>query len=255
MPYPQDSRNREPSDARAALMAKLPSQFSPYLDGGAARTRYLQAERPRPYLRVPPKQRLLAECRKNRLAPSLGWGAFLKDETLRSPQGEVVRVATWPCPSPSRTTSSCGIKLEFPDRCQPPLVEAHRALRRDCKAAARADSARDCLVPLWILDPETGTQAARRKCSSATNVTCAAAGDSGCETVYPRTILEHGMDIDALGPECLPPWGPKCGPEGMSERLCAKAADEMFSMFIDESCFMEEDYRGLGPILAYSTSL
>ncbi|KAJ7460635.1 hypothetical protein FB451DRAFT_1269735 [Mycena latifolia] len=201
MPYPHDSPTRESSDARAALMAKLPLKFPPYLDG-AIRSRCLPAERSRPY-RVP-KRPLLTECRKSRIVPSLGCGAFLKDETLRSPEGDLIRVATAPCPDPSRALIvpfAGGVEQEPSKEChlsawEESSAEINRALRRDCKAVRRV------------------------------------------------------ADQDRKHPP-LP--GPTSEPEGISELSCLKAADEMFSMFIDESCM--EDYCGPTSILPYSNSI
>ncbi|KAJ7686722.1 hypothetical protein B0H17DRAFT_709241 [Mycena rosella] len=252
MPHPHDSRDREPSDARAALMERLLSQFPPYLDGGATRTRsrHLQAERPSPY-RVPTR-RLPTECRKNQVIPSLGCGAFLKDETLRSPEGVIIRAATGAsCSSPTRASVrpfACGRKQDPPDDCHLPLwdepsVEVDRALQRDC-AAVRADSALDGFTPLRIRSG-TSPQGARRSCSRASQADYAAASNSDS----PPNILEHNMNLSAGWTH--PP--PTCEPEGMSEVLCIEAADKMFAMFIDES-YMEEDYRGLS-ILSYSTSI
>lgn len=226
MPRPHDLRIRESADARAALMANLNSQFPPYLD--TARSRYLQAERPKPYrVRGWPKRRMLAECRSSRPVPSFGWGAFLKDETLRTPQGKLVRAAKGPCPTRNPIDPSLG--------CNPtrPSIEARGPLRRHCADA----SARDCLMPLWV-DPPTKIPRAQQRCSSVPQVDCT---EQDCE-MPPRGNFEYGtfrMDAAASKRNC--PLRQPTYESEMSDHLCFKAADEMFCMFIDHSC-MEEDH-------------
>ncbi|KAJ7634838.1 hypothetical protein FB45DRAFT_910024 [Roridomyces roridus] len=134
MPYPLNYLVQEPADARAALMEKI----APYLQGAARRPRYLQAERPQPYrVRSPPKRpRLSVESRQAERI-MLGWGAFLKDETLRSPEGEVVRTTEGPCGTQF---------LPCPSPYSPPP-------RRDCDS----DEDSDCSMPLY--DPRRASYA------------------------------------------------------------------------------------------------
>jgi len=221
MPYPHDFLVQEPADARAALMAKIPS---PYLDGVARRSRYLQAERPRPY-RVParPKRPLLVECRKARRVV-LGWGAFLKDETLRSPEGNVVRVTEGPCRT--RPLLPC-VKQRPSDDCHLPL---RRTLRQD----SNSDEG-DCSMPFWsgpaTLTTQQRCNALRASCTSRDS------GEDDC-AMPDRTTLEY-PDFRIELPKCFPPLQTVYEPEGMSDQSCVKAADEMFIMFIDENCMDE----------------
>ncbi|KAJ7108497.1 hypothetical protein C8R44DRAFT_802849 [Mycena epipterygia] len=226
MPRPQDFRIRESADARAALMANLHSQLPPYLD--TARSRYLQAERPKPY-RVPgrPKRRLLAECRRSRPLPSLGWGAFLKDEALRTPQGKLIRAAKGPCPARNPIDPS--------PRCNPtrPSIEDWGPLRRHCAD----DGVRDCCMPLWR-DPPIKIPRAQRRCSSPSQVDCT---EQDCE-MPPRDIFECGtFRTDAATSKRNLTFPQPTYESEMPDHLCVKAADEMFCMFIDDSC-MEEDH-------------
>ncbi|KAJ7753334.1 hypothetical protein DFH07DRAFT_824109 [Mycena maculata] len=225
MPYPQDFLNQEPADARAALMTKIPSQLPPYL-GGAARSRYLQAERSKPYrvrsrpycARMQPKRPLSAECRRARVV--LGWGAFLKDETLRRPDGTVIRATKGSCPS------SPYAKQEPSYDCHPPLWQGPRT-EMPHGGLDRCASARDCSMPLWM-DCETGRRAAQRRRS---NAFIDRPSEEDCE------MPDCPPRIDAVASK--PKYFPPVYQSEMSDHSCAKAADEMFAMFIDENC-MEE---------------
>lgn len=241
MPYPHDPRAREPSDARAALMAKLSLKLTSsqvVSPEGPMRSRYLQAERPKPYYRLPSRG-LPTECRKSRNAPDLGYGAFLKGETLRSPQGAIIRLAG-PRPNLAGASVPPSECLLLPQLGEESSVEGTRALRRAC-TATRADIALlDGFTPLWIR-PTSESQAVRRRCSRESLADCN------------YDLL--GCAIIGLERKRPPLLEPTSEPEGMSELLCIRAADEMFSMFIDESCMEESDSRGLTSILSYSNAI
>ncbi|KAF7360354.1 hypothetical protein MVEN_00765100 [Mycena venus] len=212
MLYPQ--RTRESADARAALMARLPSQYPLEFDDiTRIRTRYLQAERRKPY-RVPTssKRNLMGECRKRRLASSLGWGAFLKDETLRTPEGKVVRLAQEPCPI---FTLPC-VAQKLSEEC---------LLRRDCRMTGDT-VAPDCIMSLRTDLSSQGLNGVRR---------LSVDGEDDCEmpSWESSDYTSPDMEMDSAASY----WG--CGaPESgeIGEQLCVKAADEMFMMFIDETC-------------------
>ncbi|KAJ6470087.1 hypothetical protein C8R47DRAFT_1149433 [Mycena vitilis] len=215
MPYPH--RAQEPSDARAALMANLASKSPLHFDR-VARTqrRHLQAERPTPYrVLVRPKQSLTGECRKTRL---LGWGAFLKDETLRTPHGTVVREAQGPCPRYSLPCAKEPLSL-----WQEASIEELGTLRRR-RCAGTDGSVLDCVMsppdppstrPTWPLRVH----------------------DDDCE-MPPWSSADPDDSSYELQME-FPPrrWGHDAPEFGvMGDISCAKAADEMFLMFIDEDC-------------------
>ncbi|KAJ7666214.1 hypothetical protein DFH06DRAFT_1186197 [Mycena polygramma] len=210
MPYPH--RAQEPADARAALMANLASKSPLHIDR-VARTqrRHLQAERPTPYrVLVRPKQSLTGECRKTRL---LGWGAFLKDETLRTPHGTVVRAAQGPCPEFSLPCAKDPLSL-----WQEASIEGLGNLRRR-RCTAKDDSALDCVMS--SPDPPS-TRPAR---------------DGDCE--MPPWCSADDSPFELKTESHPPKWGHDA-PESdvMGDLLCARAADEMFFMFIDEA-YME----------------
>ncbi|KAJ7084165.1 hypothetical protein C8R43DRAFT_1051816 [Mycena crocata] len=225
-PRPLDFRTRESADARSALMAKIPQlrleQLPLDLDG-AARSRRLQAERPRPYCATPrPKRRLLADCRKNgRVAPNLGWGAFLKGETLITSQGAVIREAKGlhppsPCARQRISEDYSGLLWQ-----QPTIGVA--GSEHNCYVA-KDDSALDCSMPYW---PETSQGAKYRRCSSVSKI-----GHQFQDSTGDCEMLDYSLFEQVSTPPDVNRF--------MSDRLCVKAAEEMFTMFIDEDC-MEED--------------
>ncbi|KAJ7359282.1 hypothetical protein DFH08DRAFT_845611 [Mycena albidolilacea] len=222
MPYP---RRTESADARAALMAMLPSQFP--LEPATIsriRTRYLQAERPSPY-RVPtslsasskskqsePKFKRNSppgKCRAARLESSLGlgWGAFLKDETLRTLDGTVVRAAQTRTPV-----------IALPPPC------AGDSMRDCCFTERDADRSVLC-------SSNNSSSGGVRGGEDSEMPSCGAFANFDCELYTP---------FDDLEMPAAPLW--VHDPLYLGGRDDVKAADEMFMMFIqlDETC-MEVD--------------
>jgi len=154
----------------------------------------------------------MGQCRETRLASSLGWGAFLKDETLRTPEGKVMRVAQGPCPIPTPVFSLPCIGHKLSEEC---------LLPQDCCMAGDASS-QDCTMSFTTDSSSTGIEAFRRR-----------SGDD-CEMPSWDAFNYSPLDIE-MNP--APDWGH--GPlelGGSGEQLCVKTADEMFMMFIDETC-------------------
>ncbi|KAJ6588889.1 hypothetical protein B0H19DRAFT_1101802 [Mycena capillaripes] len=221
MPYPH--RAQESSDARAALMANLSSQSPLHVDRIArSPTRSAQAHRPAPY--SVPKRKLTEECRKTRL---LGRGAFLKDENLRTPQGKLLRAAQGACP-----TQAPALSFHCPEKRPSPLweessIEVRKSLRRGC-CTANDDSARDCITFSPTHSLETGTDRVQRTEPSQVH------GDD-CE--MPHWGTSHCSPFDLELESAALQWGHDAsGSSRMGEQLCNKTADELFLMFIDETC-------------------
>ncbi|KAF8138068.1 hypothetical protein K438DRAFT_725478 [Mycena galopus ATCC 62051] len=218
MPCP---RSRESADACAALMAKLPSQFPLESDNIAClRTRYLQAERPKPY-RVPAssERNAMGKCRKTRLVSSFGWGAFLKDETLRTPEGRVVRVAQGPRPTPTPVFSLPRIRHSD-----------ESLLSRDCHVARDASS-QDCPMVFLSRSSATTIEGGRGRCGK---------GSDDGEMPSWETFDSDYSPID-LDMPVAPYWvHGQVHSGGNEDQSCVKAADDMFTMFIDHTC-MEVD--------------
>ncbi|KAJ7359275.1 hypothetical protein DFH08DRAFT_407650 [Mycena albidolilacea] len=236
MSYP---RPTESADARAALMAMLPSQSPLELDSTPRiGTHYLQAERPSPY-HVPtsacvspskPKSKRNSppgKCRAARLGSSLGWGAFLKDETLRTLDGTVVRAAqtrtpvfTLPCPY-------AGDKL------------SQASMMRDCwfteRDAYASSPDRSVLFPSKNNASWDGVREDREMPS------CGAFAKFDFDLYTPSPFDDPSMPAAPL-----PLWVPhEHDPLHLGARRDdVKAADEMFAMFIQldelETC-MEVD--------------
>ncbi|KAJ7927580.1 hypothetical protein B0H13DRAFT_1970980 [Mycena leptocephala] len=215
MPYPH--RSTEPADARAALMANLSSQPTPYC---------------RP---ARPKRNLIGECRKTRQLPSLGWGAFLKDETLRTPQGKIVRMAQGPCPSRA-------LVFSLPCTRQPLSEECLSALRQKlsieegsswgCQSCRGDDSAHDCTMSFPTDSPCTGMEGVKRRRGwELTQGSC-----DDCE--MPSRETSDYSPFELRIESTVPPGGHESG--GMGDQITVKAADELFLMFIDETCMEVE---------------
>ncbi|KAJ7266993.1 hypothetical protein B0H12DRAFT_1099098, partial [Mycena haematopus] len=214
MPYPYP-RIRESADACAALMAKLHSQFPLDSDNMAhsIRTRYLQAERHKPYrLPVSSKRNATGKCRKTRPVSSLGWGAFLKDETLRTPEGKVVRVAQEPCPTRTSISLPC-VRTRLSGQSILP--------REHCLAR---EAPQDCAMSL-------ATPLDERRCGN---------GDDDDEMLSCGAFDSNQSPLDLEMDPVVPCWERSSlhhsGEVEDSERLCIQAADDMFVMFIDETC-------------------
>jgi hypothetical protein len=208
-------------------MAMLPSQFPLELDNiiPRIRPRYLQAERPSPYYRVPtslsasskskksePKSKRNSppgKCRAARLESSLGlgWGAFLKDETLRTLDGTVVRAAQTRTPV-----------FALPPPCTGDSI-------RDCCFTER-DADRSVLCP-----SNNSSSDGVRGGEDCEMSSCGAFANFDCELYTP---------FDDLEMPAAPHW--VHDPLYLGGRDDVKAADEMFMMFIqlDETC-MEVD--------------
>ncbi|KAJ7033695.1 hypothetical protein C8F04DRAFT_1103855 [Mycena alexandri] len=216
MPSPHESRRqpRESADARSALMARLPSSFPLYLDSPRSQMRHLRAERSKPYsvtMCARPKTKLAAECPKARPPPNLGRGAFLKDETLRTLQGQVIRVDQGSCSRP------CAGQLceKYPSEPQrlPGFLR-----RRECKSS-RNDGDRDCIMPC----PKDSI-AIRQRCDGESLQPGGKLGED-CEMphcgLFDSSLFALDMDSTL---------------DAMRDQLCVQVADDMFSMFLDENC-------------------
>ncbi|KAJ7185603.1 hypothetical protein C8R46DRAFT_1061176 [Mycena filopes] len=211
MPAPHTLRRqpRESADARTALMARLPSAFSPplYYDLSSpsrSQIRHLRAERSKPYTvrsRATKTTSITTECHKAR---GLGRGAFLKDETLRTTQGQVLRVGGGLCSSWQRSEEYSS---------EPPRLPGF-LLRRECRRPSMDDDL-DCNMP----SPRDASFAKHRRCS----VGPASKLEEDCEMPHCGITFERstfGLDMDGT----------------LRDQLCVQAADDMFSMFLDETC-------------------
>ncbi|KAJ6487985.1 hypothetical protein C8R45DRAFT_995096 [Mycena sanguinolenta] len=222
MPHPYP-RTRESADARAALMAKLPSQFPLESDNISCSIRNLrlQAERQNPYrVRVSSTRNPTKKCRKTRLESSLGWGAFLMGETLRTIDGNLVRVAQEPCPTRTSALSLPCLRVRLSQEDLPP---------RDCRVA-RATNSRRCSM----LFAESSTAFDGGRCGNGRTDDMPSCGALDSDYNCPDTKMDP----------IAPCWEQRpldfASRVHSEEQLCIQAADDMFMMFIDETC-MEVD--------------
>ncbi|KAJ7269897.1 hypothetical protein C8J57DRAFT_1323862 [Mycena rebaudengoi] len=243
----------ESADARAALLTKMMASrlpFSIFAPPLVPRTPLHRTPPTTPRsLRLQSSPRREATCRKIRRTPSPGWGAFLKDETLRCPPCKILRppMDERPCLAAALGKQPTPLSLVKEEPRQGDrILDGYEVPCRKARGSCAVDEmlgisegavlrAREERCPTLALPLRSSKQ--QRMDDIPLDCDMPFWQDAPIEGAVQRGYRGLRMDVDSLGfPVQFAAIPAPMEQEDVSNYRCAEAADEMFAMFIDENC-------------------